>query len=52
MEGVKEVSVSLADSSDVRGLVMELVEGSTLADRIAQWPVPLDEARALAKQIA
>jgi len=33
-------------------LVMELVEGPTLADRIAQGPVPVDEALAIAKQIA
>ena len=39
-------------SSDVRALAMELVDGPTLADRIAQGPVPLDEALGLAKQIA
>ena len=33
-------------------LVMELVEGSTLADRIAQGPVPLDEALPIARQVA
>jgi eukaryotic-like serine/threonine-protein kinase len=33
-------------------LVMELVEGPTLADRIAQGPIPFDEALAMAKQIA
>ena len=33
-------------------LVMELVEGPTLADRIAQGPIPLDEALAIATQIA
>jgi Tol biopolymer transport system component/tRNA A-37 threonylcarbamoyl transferase component Bud32 len=33
-------------------LVMELIDGPTLADRIAQGPVPLDEALAIARQIA
>jgi Tol biopolymer transport system component len=33
-------------------LVMELVPGPTLADRIAQGPIPLEEALAIAKQIA
>ncbi len=33
-------------------LVMELVEGETLADRIKQGAIPLDEALAIAKQIA
>ena len=33
-------------------LVMELVEGPTLADRIAKGPIPLDEALPIAKQIA
>ena len=33
-------------------LVMELVEGPTLAERIAQGPVPLEEALRIAKQIA
>ena len=33
-------------------LVMELVEGPTLAERIAQGPVPLEEALRIAKQVA
>ena len=33
-------------------LVLELVEGPTLADRIAQGPLPLDEALPIARQIA
>src|ERR1700676_1829932 len=35
-----------------RALVMELVEGPTLAERIAPGPIPLDEALPIAKQIA
>ena len=33
-------------------LVMELVEGPTLAERIKEGPIPLDEALGIAKQIA
>ena len=39
-------------SSNVHALVMELVEGPTLADRIAQGAIPVDEALSIAKQIA
>ena len=35
-----------------RALVMELAEGPTLAERIAQGAIPLDEALPIAKQIA
>jgi eukaryotic-like serine/threonine-protein kinase len=42
----------LEDSADVQALVLELVDGPTLADRIAQGPIPLDEALPLAQQIA
>jgi eukaryotic-like serine/threonine-protein kinase len=42
----------LEKTDSIRALVMELVEGPTLADRIAQGPIPIDEALAIAKQIA
>ena len=42
----------LEESNGVRALVMELVDGPTLADGIAQEPIPLDEALPIAKQIA
>ena len=42
----------LEQSDDVQALVMELVEGPTLADRITQGPIPIDEALPIAKQIA
>src|ERR1700730_4840760 len=35
-----------------RALILELVEGPTLAERISQGPLPLDEALNVAKQIA
>jgi serine/threonine protein kinase/Tol biopolymer transport system component len=40
------------DDDSVHALVLELIDGPTLADRIAQGPVPVDEALPIAKQIA
>ena len=42
----------LEEAEGVTALVMELVEGSTLADRIVQGSLPPDEALPIAKQIA
>ena len=42
----------LEKSGGMSALVMELVEGPTLADRIAQGAIPIDEALPIAKQIA
>jgi serine/threonine-protein kinase len=41
----------LEDAGDTRALVLELVEGPTLADRIAQGAIPIDEALGIARQI-
>ena len=40
------------DSDGVRALVMELVEGEDLSQRIAHGAIPIDEALAIARQIA
>ncbi|MEP7247037.1 MAG: protein kinase [Gammaproteobacteria bacterium] len=42
----------LEDANGVTGLVLELVEGPTLADRIAHGAIPLAEAIPIARQIA
>ena len=40
------------DAAGAQALVLELVEGPTLADRIARGPIPIPEALAIASQIA
>src|SRR4051812_17838629 len=40
------------DSNGVPALVLELVDGPTLADRIAEGPIALDETVSIARQIA
>ena len=42
----------LDDTSGVRALVMELVEGEDLSDHIARGPMPLVDALPIARQIA
>ena len=40
------------ETNGVQALALELVEGPTLADRIAHGPIPVDEALPIARQIA
>ena len=42
----------LETTDGITALVMELVDGPTLADRIAEGPIPVDQTIAIAKQIA
>ena len=42
----------IEEAEGTRALVLELVEGPTVADRISKGPIPLDEALPIAKQIA
>jgi eukaryotic-like serine/threonine-protein kinase len=40
------------ESDSIPALVLELVDGTTLADRIAQGPIPVKEALPIARQVA
>ncbi|MGH9383908.1 MAG: protein kinase domain-containing protein [Vicinamibacterales bacterium] len=50
--GLEESGPSTSSGQAVKALVLELVEGPTLADRIAQGRLPFDEASGIATQIA
>ena len=42
----------LEEADGTRALVLEFVEGPTIADRVARGPIPLTEALVIARQIA
>src|ERR1700682_4368770 len=42
----------LEESNGIRALLLELVQGPALADRISLGPIPIDEALPIARQIA
>jgi eukaryotic-like serine/threonine-protein kinase len=50
--GFEESLAADASNGTVRALVMELVDGPTLADRIAKGALPLEEALPVAREIA
>jgi serine/threonine-protein kinase len=50
--GFEDATTAAPGKAPVRGLVMELVDGPTLVDRIRRGPVPLGEALPIARQIA
>ena len=56
IHGIEEAEPSTSDGTSpgqrVKALVLELVEGPTLADRMADGPIPADEGLTIATQIA
>ena len=52
LHGVEESPSAGAKDGSVRALIMEYVSGETLASRLADGPLPMDEALNIAGQIA
>jgi serine/threonine-protein kinase len=52
LAGLNHPNIAAIYGVEERALVMELAPGETLAERIAQGSMPLDEALPLARQIA
>ena len=49
--GVEKSPTTGSGQAGITALVMELVEGPTLADRITQGPIPVDEALTICRQM-
>jgi serine/threonine-protein kinase len=52
LASLNHANIATVHGVEDRAIVLELVEGPTLAERIAQGPIPLEEALPIAKQIA
>jgi serine/threonine protein kinase len=52
IHGFEEVATPDTEQPPLRFLIMELVEGDTLAQRLGSGPIPVTEALAIARQIA
>jgi Tol biopolymer transport system component len=52
IHGLEESHPSTPSGLPILAIVMELVEGPTLAERITVGPIPIDEALSIGKQIA
>ena len=50
--GLEEHTIGTPDGSTVRALVLELVDGETLADRVRRGPIAMPDVWRLAGQIA
>jgi serine/threonine protein kinase len=52
IHGLEDAEPTTAGPTASRAIVMELVEGPTLAERIAEGAIPIEEALPIARQIA